>query len=44
MLVDAKDIMHARSYFNDEKGYAKHFVKLDSSCTESRVQSISSDN
>ena len=28
-LTDAKDIMHAKSYFNDEKRYLKHFVKLN---------------
>jgi hypothetical protein len=28
-LTDTKDIKHAKSYFNDEKRYAKHFVKLN---------------
>jgi hypothetical protein len=31
-LTDAKDIAQARSYFNDEKRYAKHFVKLKKYC------------
>ncbi len=35
-LTDAKDIMHARSYFNDEKRYVKHFVKLNKYCINVR--------
>lgn len=29
---DAKDIINARSYFEDEKRYARHFVKLNKYC------------
>ena len=28
-LTDTKDIIHAKSYFNDEKRYVKHFVRLN---------------
>jgi hypothetical protein len=35
-LTDAKDIVHARSYFNDEKRYAKHFVKFNNYCISMR--------
>jgi hypothetical protein len=35
-LRDAKDIINARSYFNDEKRYVKHFVKLDKYCISVR--------
>jgi hypothetical protein len=28
-LTDAKDITHAKSYFNDEKRYAQQFVKVN---------------
>jgi hypothetical protein len=31
-LTDTKDIMHAKSYFNDEKRFGKHFVKLNKYC------------
>jgi hypothetical protein len=31
-LRAAKDIMHARSYFNDEKRYSKHFLKINKYC------------
>ncbi|MGP0062078.1 MAG: hypothetical protein ACLQGP_00565 [Isosphaeraceae bacterium] len=31
-LTDPKDIRHARSYFNDEKRYRKHFVKIKQYC------------
>jgi hypothetical protein len=35
-LKDAKDIMHARSYFNDEKRYVKHFFKINKHCIKVR--------
>jgi hypothetical protein len=35
-LTDAKDIIKARSYFNDEKRYVKHFVKLNKYCISAR--------
>jgi hypothetical protein len=35
-LTDAKDIIDAKSYFNDEKRYAKHFVKLNKYCISIR--------
>ncbi len=35
-LTDAKDVMHAKSYFNDEKRYVKHFVKLNKYCINVR--------
>jgi hypothetical protein len=35
-LTDAKDIINARSYFNDEKRYAKHFVRLNKYCISVR--------
>jgi hypothetical protein len=35
-LTDAKEIVHARSYFNDEKRYAKHFVRLNKYCISVR--------
>jgi hypothetical protein len=28
-LTDTKDIRYAKAYFNDEKRYGKHFVKLN---------------
>ena len=31
-LIDANDIAKARSYFNDEKRYGTHFVKLNKHC------------
>ena len=31
-LSDPKEIMHVKSYFNDEKRYGTHFVKLDKYC------------
>ena len=31
-LTDAKDIMHARSYFNNEKRYGRHFEKHNKYC------------
>jgi hypothetical protein len=37
-FTDAKAIMRAKSYFNDEKRYAKHFVKLNKYCIS--VQNI----
>jgi hypothetical protein len=37
-LRDAKDIMHARSYFHDEKRYVKHFLKINKYCI--RVRNI----
>ena len=35
-LTDTKDIINAKSYFNDEKRYVKHFVKLDKYCISVR--------
>jgi hypothetical protein len=35
-LTDARDITSARSYFNDEKRYVKHFVKLNKYCISLR--------
>jgi hypothetical protein len=35
-LTDAKDIINVRSYFNDEKRHAKHFVKLNKHCMSVR--------
>lgn len=35
-LTDAKDITDAKSYFNDEKRYAKHFVKINKYCISVR--------
>lgn len=35
-LTDTKDIMDARSHFNDEKRYAKHFVKFNKYCINVR--------
>ena len=35
-LTDAKDIAKAKSYFNDEKRYGKHFVKINTHCINVR--------
>ena len=35
-LTDTKDITKAKSYFNDEKRYGKHFVKIDKHCINVR--------
>ena len=35
-FTDAKDIQNARSYFNDEKRYGKHFVKVGQYCISTR--------
>ena len=35
-LTDAKDIRQAKSYFNDEKRYGKHFVKINKYCISVR--------
>ena len=35
-LTDAKDITKAQSYFNDEKRYGKHFVKINKHCIKVR--------
>jgi hypothetical protein len=35
-LTDPKDIIHAKSYFNDEKRYVKHFVKFNRYCISVR--------
>ena len=35
-LTDAKDITHAKSYFEDEKRYGKHFVKINKYCISVR--------
>ena len=35
-LIDRKDITYARSYFNDEKRYGKHFIKLNKYCISVR--------
>lgn len=35
-LTGTKDIERARSYFNDEKRYVKHFVKLNKNCISVR--------
>jgi hypothetical protein len=35
-LKDAKDVAKAKSYFDDEKRYGKHFVKLSSHCINVR--------
>ncbi len=35
-LTDAKDIAKAKSYFNDEKRYGKHFVKINKYCINVR--------
>jgi hypothetical protein len=31
-LTDTKDIRQAKSYFNDEKRYGKHFLKMNKYC------------
>ncbi len=35
-LTDTKDITKAKSYFNDEKRYGKHFVKINKYCINVR--------
>jgi hypothetical protein len=35
-LTDAKDITKAKSYFNDEKRFGKHFVRLNKHCINVR--------
>ena len=35
-LTDAADITKARSYFNDEKRYGKHFVRINKHCIKVR--------
>jgi len=35
-LTDARDITKAKSYFNDEKRYGKHFVKINKYCINVR--------
>ena len=35
-LTDIKDITKAKSYFNDEKRYGKHFVKINKHCINMR--------
>jgi hypothetical protein len=35
-FTDSKDIAKARSYFNDEKRYGKHFLKLNKYCINVR--------
>ena len=35
-LTDTKDITNAKSYFNDEKRYGKHFVKINKYCINVR--------
>jgi hypothetical protein len=44
-LTDTRDIIHAKSYFNDEKRYLKHFVKLNKHCISVRsIAYIESNN
>jgi hypothetical protein len=35
-LTDSKDITKAKSYFNDEKRFGKHFVKINKHCINLR--------
>jgi hypothetical protein len=35
-LTDTKDIRYAKSYFNDEKRYGKHFLKINKYCISVR--------
>ena len=35
-LTDTKDITKAKTYFNDEKRYGKHFVKINKYCINVR--------
>ena len=35
-LIDSKEIMHARSYFSDDKRYAKNFIKINKHCISVR--------
>ncbi len=35
-LTDARDITRAKSYFNDEKRYGKHFLRINSHCINLR--------